>query len=437
MQNLMHVALTRPPGRMKRKKSVISVGKDLAEVKIYTLRNRAGYESFQCCWYDFGKRQTRTFGVLGDAKLFAQQKSVALANGLPSINEATLRDVEVFRACESRIARFGTSIPTIVEEWIATKEALPEVSFAEIADFYRRHHKGIPRKTVAEIILLFLEAKKAAGVSAIYLKVARCQLKKFGEQFGPSQIADVSTVEIDQFLRRCPGGPVYKNNIRRIIVTLFTWSREQGYLEQDRKTVAERAMSFSVPDAAPAIWTPDEMRTLLSLCPPSLLPLVVIGGFAGIRSAEIARLEWQDILWDQGEHGLIEVKARKAKTKSRRLVPLQDNLRKWLEPFRQENGPVLPINNHSVRLNYLGEKAGFQWRQNALRHSYASYRLADVKSADQVALELGNSPKKLFKHYRELVMPEAAKEWFSIMPPANWNPKLPIARRKRRIVITK
>ena len=70
----------------------------------------------------------------------------------------------------------------------------------------------------------------------------------------------------------------------------------------------------------------------------------------------------------------------------------------------------------SLRLNYLGEKSGLGWRQNALRHSYASYRLAEIQDAAKVALELGNSPEKLFKHYRELVTPDAAKEWFSIVP---------------------
>jgi hypothetical protein len=49
-----------------------------------------------------------------------------------------------------------------------------------------------------------------------------------------------------------------------------------------------------------------------------------------------------------------------------------------------------------------------------------------------VALELGNSPEKLFKHYRELVTPEAAKEWFSIFPPDGWqgNPRKWVRRIK-------
>ena len=57
-----------------------------------------------------------------------------------------------------------------------------------------------------------------------------------------------------------------------------------------------------------------------------------------------------------------------------------------------------------------------EWKHNALRHSFCSYRLADVKSAAQVALEAGNSPQMIFQHYRELVTEKGAKAWFGITP---------------------
>ena len=34
----------------------------------------------------------------------------------------------------------------------------------------------------------------------------------------------------------------------------------------------------------------------------------------------------------------------------------------------------------------------------------------------QVALEAGNSPQMIFKHYRELVRPKEAETWFAIVP---------------------
>ena len=67
------------------------------------------------------------------------------------------------------------------------------------------------------------------------------------------------------------------------------------------------------------------------------------------------------------------------------------------------------------------EKSGVTWKDNGARHSFISYRLAEIQNAAQVALEAGNSPNVVFRHYRELVKPEAAKTWFAVAPeqPAN------------------
>ena len=74
-----------------------------------------------------------------------------------------------------------------------------------------------------------------------------------------------------------------------------------------------------------------------------------------------------------------------------------------------------------------------EWPRNVLRHSFISYRIAQVKSADQVALEAGNSPSIIFKHYRELTTEEQADKWFSIRPKeGQWENPTGFVRRRRR-----
>ena len=67
-------------------------------------------------------------------------------------------------------------------------------------------------------------------------------------------------------------------------------------------------------------------------------------------------------------------------------------------------------------MSRLSRALGIEWPPNVLRHSFISYRIAIVQSADQVALEAGNSATIIFKHYRELTTPEVAEKWFSILP---------------------
>ena len=80
------------------------------------------------------------------------------------------------------------------------------------------------------------------------------------------------------------------------------------------------------------------------------IPFLTLGAFAGIRHAEIQRLDWRDIHLDAG---IVEVRAAKAKTASRRMVPLLDNLRAWLMPHRQPGGPVCVYRNMASEINRL------------------------------------------------------------------------------------
>jgi integrase len=400
--------------KTRRRPSVICYGKEAAEIRIYTLRRKAdGYTSYQCAWYELGRRATKVFAELPAAKTFAQQKTIELTNGRTTPVEAGFREIEILRACEARVAKFGLTLSAAIEEWTAARRLLGGCSLVDAARTYADTHAGIKPITVSEAADLFIASREASGVSQTYVKGLRCYFRSLKEQIGPCLVADVTTQQLDRVLQSISVGVVTKNNVRRTLVTLFKWARDQGYLQADRKTAAEKTMTFNEPGDAPAIFTPDELKRIIAVCPENLLPHIVIGAFAGIRSAEIARLEWADVLWEQG---YIEIKARKAKTKARRLVPLLPNLRAWLEPYRGRTGLVCHLPNTPVRLNYLGEKAGFGWRQNALRHSYASYRLAQVQDAAKVALEMGNSPEKLFRHYRELVTASAAAEWFRSYP---------------------
>lgn len=141
-----------------------------------------------------------------------------------------------------------------------------------------------------------------------------------------------------------------------------------------------------------------------------------MGAFAGLRRAEIERLEWSEIDFDGR---FIEVKAAKAKTASRRLVTIQENLQAWLAPYRTCTGYVCPPNLQK-KLNEDRDQAGLRsnWPQNALRHSFGSYHLARFNDAARLALEMGNSPAMIFKHYRELVKPKHALRYWEIAPAA-------------------
>lgn len=186
------------------------------------------------------------------------------------------------------------------------------------------------------------------------------------------------------------------------------------------------------------IFTPVELRKLFNACltpvkerkkmrdREAMVPYLAIAAFCGLRSAEIARLDWSEVHLTGAEH-FIEVKASKAKTASRRTVPIPDNCTQWLAPFAHESGPVCPFERPDKQcFNYVGPAAKVEWKRNGLRHSFISYRLAEIKNVHQVSLEAGNSPQMVFAHYRQLVTETQASEWFDIVPPKDWKNVLPM-----------
>jgi integrase len=144
--------------------------------------------------------------------------------------------------------------------------------------------------------------------------------------------------------------------------------------------------------------------------------------------AELTRLDWSAI--DLGRR-IIELRADQAKTASRRVIPVSDNLAAWLEPLERHGKVVSGVDLHR-EVTALARALKIEWPRNVLRHSFISYRIAIVKSVDQVALEAGNSPSIIFKNYRELTTDEQADKWFGILPKeGQWQNTFEVERKKR------
>ena len=174
---------------------------------------------------------------------------------------------------------------------------------------------------------------------------------------------------------------------------------------------------FDKPCRAPEIFSVEELTALLKAADSvasDIVPMIAIGGFAGLRESEIKRLDWGEV---DLRRGFIEVKAHKAKTARRRIIRIQPNLAQWLEPYGAASGKVVPANARK-KLDGVRKAAGLQrWSKNGLRHSFASYRLGATNDAATVAAELGhNTSQMLYSVYRELVLPEEAERYWSIRP---------------------
>ena len=200
----------------------------------------------------------------------------------------------------------------------------------------------------------------------------------------------------------------------------FRFAEQRGYILKGGNPITDTERITGRTGDAVTIYTPAEVAKLLAATPKDFKPCLALCAFAGLRSAEVERLAWSDVDLKSGH---ITVAADKAKTASRRVVPIVPNLSAWLASCAKKSGPIWKGTHRVfyVRQQEIAAAAGIEWKPNGLRHSFCSYRLAEIQNAAQVALEAGNSPAVVFKHYRELVKPSAAQAWFAVKPktPAN------------------
>ena len=203
-------------------------------------------------------------------------------------------------------------------------------------------------------------------------------------------------------------------NFRANVGVLFSYAERRRIIDSNPILRTARPKLVDLP---PEIFSVDELASLLNAGAtraPQVVPMLAIGAFAGLREAEIKRLDWSEV--DQ-RRGHIEVKSSKAKSARRRIVETQPNLREWLRPYAQMIGAVVPANSRK-KLDLVRKTAKLaRWPNNGLCHSFASYRLAATHDAPRVASELGHtSPQMLYSTYRELVLPEEAERYWKLVP---------------------
>ena len=270
--------------------------------------------------------------------------------------------------------------------------------------------------TVAQLADEVIEAKRRDGMSADYLSDLQLRLRRFCRDFGNRPIAGITVEELDNWLRDLDGSPKSRANYRANIAVMFSYAVKRRML--DFNPVLHTAKPKLI-DRPPDIFTVNQLQGLLEAATRTahdVVPMLAIGAFAGLREAEIQRLDWSEVDLARGH---IEVKAAKAKSARRRIVPIQPNLAGWLRPYAGRSGRVVPAGARR-KLDRVREEAGLaRWPQNGLRHSFASYRLAAIHDAPRVAAELGHtSPQMLYSTYRELVLPAEAERYWQLTPAA-------------------
>jgi integrase len=367
------------------------MGRRKITVRRYSDSNRP-HLKFVVNYREAGKRKRIFFETKEQAESFGSFKNAELRrNGIEHAEFPTALRV-IAQNADEQLKPFGKTITDAVQHYIA-------------------HLKASEKScTAVQLVKELVAAKENDGASQRHLDDLR-RLNIFADKFPNQPVATITSAKIDDWLRSLPVSAVTRNHYRRLTLLAFNFAVQRGYAIDNP---AEKTAKAKERGGDIGILTVTQAARLLESAAPEVLPYIAIGLFAGLRRAEIERLDWSEIDF---ESGLIEVTAEKAKGARRRLVTMQPNLREWLLPLRKHRGGIISDNFRKQFEQARVAADILDWPDNALRHSFASYHLAHFKNAAATALELGHHDSRItFTHYRELVRPKEAERYWQIKP---------------------
>jgi hypothetical protein len=108
------------------------------------------------------------------------------------------------------------------------------------------------------------------GASKVYLGQLKTTLNRFAAKF-PGEILDITSQEIDAWLRSLDVAPGTRNSMLRCIKVFFSFARSRNYLPEDRSTAADSVRLIRSASDRVTIFTPQQMETILHAAPPHRL----------------------------------------------------------------------------------------------------------------------------------------------------------------------
>ena len=300
------------------------------------------------------------------------------------------------------------------------------LTLKEAAQFALKHFspkQGI--HTVSEVIEACLKAKAegrayksgrvAKKVSKRYLGDFRNRLNQFASVNGDKLMRDVTKDDVESFIFSSNNwSDQNKLNHFRGLHTFFQFASREGYKEGN--PMSDMRMPHPKKRMAEILTIP-QCRKLLEVAYEKieldLLAYVVLGLFAGIRPAELERLEWKRV---NLKKKLVWIEDTHSKTRDHRNAELPNNAIEWLMLCPRKEGSIVP-EGFDRRWRTIKKLSGIQpWPHDAMRHTAASYFYAKTGDSKATSLSMGHTEKVLFDHYRRLVDDDDVLEFYSLRP---------------------
>jgi len=278
--------------RVKRTESpsgTVEVRLGSSSAKVYPIQNR-GKQAFQVSWHVGGRRYRTTFKdkhkAIDRAELAVKKLNAGEAQVLSLVNQ----DRQDYLAVRRLLTPHQINLVHAIKDYTEALKVLKGVPLLTAVQSYAKSQGTSLTPILADaLVQKLIQTRTEDGASERYIADLRSRLGRFGKAF-QKPMSIITTQDLDNWLRELKINPRNRRNFRTLLVALFNFAREQGYLPKHLTTAADDLPMPKVKPSPIQIYTPKEILKLLNGADDQIKPFFALGAFAGLRSAEIERM---------------------------------------------------------------------------------------------------------------------------------------------------
>jgi len=318
-----------------------------------------------------------------------------------------------------------------IRKFFSERETAELAAIAILDELKRKGTEGASLgqgPTVRQALEAYMQDKH---VSQRYHETLTLYCNRMNADFGLRPIASLGVLDVERFVKRPSWGSRARWNALAFVRTFLAWAERRDLIPGN--PAEKLAAEYRRPDAPKEFLSPEEMTLLLELTRenPGMRAFLCLGGFAGLRTAEIQRLDWRDLDWENKEIHVRPEAIKKTRGGWReRYVRMEPAFLRHCPTLGV--GMVIPwtVRVFGLRLRALkdrmatvlegqGRPEAARWREgwpdNCLRHSFASYHLAIREDAGATAYQMGHtSSATLYREYARAVRRSDADRWWAL-----------------------
>lgn len=324
-----------------------------------------------------------------------------------------------------------------------------ELSVGQITQALERYVATLKlnRVTVREAIEGFCAARKSE-VSKGTVNTDRNRLVFLVRKYGHSQMTDLSKDSLIELIKAHGNGA---RSIYKSVAVFLKWSVEKKYLLENplADVEAKKFGQYGVNNEFYPVTTFRRMLRVAAGLEPvtpgelptrefiDLLPVMVLGGFAGLRPCEAYRtdrdadaVKWTDLYFSGVERPHLDVREPVAKQTRREsgdarpmnFGPGLDALEDWLALCPRYDGNPFVVRWTRKKMNEIKTAftaaTGIKFLDNGFRNSFGTYMFSfsGEHGLGQVAKQMGNSEAIARRHYVKNLPTGTGAAWFALRP---------------------